>query len=153
MLYQLNHFFVLATILFASDFLVMKRRTVKLLILSPPLSLYICVCVRVCVCVCVLVILMRIFVARPYTHTRRHLFLRNVRSSSGKRYHRRKWTRWLEFKSWAKLSAFHIAQIRLERNAANYLPSIYGYRVEQTELFNFGMAASLGEEKLWIQTC
>ena len=30
-------------------------------------------------------------------------------------YHRRKWTRWQEFKSWTRLIAFHIALIPLEK--------------------------------------
>ena len=29
----------------------------------------------------------------------------------------------------------------------------FGQIAEQTELFNIGMATSLGEGKLWIQTC
>ena len=35
----------------------------------------------------------------------------------------------------------------------NYPLFIYGRIVEQTELFNFGVATGLGEGKLWIQTC
>ena len=40
-------------------------------------------------------------------------------------YRRRKWTRRHEFKSWTRLSAFHIA-LRWERYESNYSPSSYG---------------------------
>ena len=59
-------------------------------------------------------------------------------------YHRRKWNRLPEFKSWTRLFAFHIALIPWERYESNYSPSICG-------LFNLRMATCLKNEKLWIQ--
>ena len=41
-------------------------------------------------------------------------------------YRRRNWTRGLEFISWTRLIAFHIALIPLERYESNYSPSSYG---------------------------
>ena len=41
-------------------------------------------------------------------------------------YRRKKWTRWHEFKSWARLIAFHIALIPLGKVWSNYSPYSYG---------------------------
>ena len=37
-------------------------------------------------------------------------------------------------------------------SASNYFPFTYGLINEQTDFFNHGMATSLGEERLLIQT-
>ena len=65
-------------------------------------------------------------------------------------YRRRKWTRWHEFKSWIRLIAFHIALIPMN---PIILPPTMSKIVGQTRFFSLGEATSLGEGKLWIQTC
>ena len=66
-------------------------------------------------------------------------------------YRRRIWTRRHEFKSWTWLIAFHIALIPLGK----VWIQIFSLQliVGQTRFFSLGEATSLGEGKLWIQTC
>ena len=64
-------------------------------------------------------------------------------------YHRRKWTRRHEFKSWTRLIAFHIALIPLGK----VWIQLFSLQLGQTRLFSLGEATSLGKGILWIQTC
>ena len=68
-------------------------------------------------------------------------------------HRRRKWTWWHKFKPWMRLIVFHIALIPLGKVISNYSPSSYRYIVGQTRFFSLVEATSLGEGKLWIQTC
>ena len=70
-------------------------------------------------------------------------------------YRRRKWTRRHEFKTWTRLIAFHIALIPLGKVWIQLFspPLAMGKIVGQTGFFSLGEATSLGEGKLWIQTC
>ena len=67
-----------------------------------------------------------------YIYTRRHSWCNG--------YRRRKWTWRPEFKPSMRLFAHHIAQILLEKEWIQLFSL-------QTELFNHGMATSLGEKK------
>ena len=69
-------------------------------------------------------------------------------------YHRRKWIRRHKFKSWTRLIAFHIALIPLGKvwNPI-ILPPAMGKIVGQTKFFILSEATSLGEGKVWIETC
>ena len=72
-------------------------------------------------------------------------------------YRHRKWTWRQEFKSWMRLIAFHIALIPLGKVWIQ-LFSLQLWvnsreKVEKTGFFSFGEATSLGEGKLWCQTC
>ena len=59
-------------------------------------------------------------------------------------YRRRKWTRRHEFKSWTRVIAFHIALIPLGK---------VWIQLFSLRLWVNSRATSLGEGKLWIQTC
>ena len=68
-------------------------------------------------------------------------------------YHCRKWT-WLhKFKSWRRLIAFPIAVNALGKsmNLIILLQAMVNSRADW--LFSLGMGTSIGERKLWIQTC
>ena len=68
-------------------------------------------------------------------------------------YRRRKW-RWRhEFKSWTRLIAFHIALIPLEKVWIQFFSLQLWVNSRADRVFSLGEATSLGEGKLWIQTC
>ena len=100
-----------------------------------------------------------------HTHTHTHIYIIiiiksrwlhriNRRCPWCNGYRSRKWTQRHEFKSWTRLIAFHIALIPLGKVWIQLisLPP-YGSIVGQTRFFSLGEATSLGEGKLWIQTC
>ena len=64
-------------------------------------------------------------------------------------YRRRNWTRRHEFKSWTRLIAFHIALIPLGKVWIQLL----SLQLWVNKFFSLCEATSLGEGKLWIQTC
>ena len=68
-------------------------------------------------------------------------------------YRRRKWTRRHEFKSWTKLIAFHIALIPLGKVWIQLFSLQLWVNSRRVWFFSLGEATSLGEGKLWIQTC
>ena len=68
-------------------------------------------------------------------------------------YRRRKWTRRHEFKSWTKLIAFHIALIPLRKKWIQLFSPQLWVNSRTDWFFSHSEAASLGEGKLWIQTC
>ena len=66
-------------------------------------------------------------------------------------YHRR--TRWHELKSWTRLITFHIAQIPLGKVWIQLFSLQLWINRRADWIFSLGEATSLGEGKLWIQTC
>ena len=68
-------------------------------------------------------------------------------------YHHRKWTRRNEFKSWTRLIAFHIALIPLGKVWVQLFSLQLWVNSRADWFFSLGEATSLGERKLWIQTC
>ena len=75
-----------------------------------------------------------------------HVSIREIHWCNG--YRPRKWTRRHEFKSWTRLIAFHIALIPLGKV---WIQLWVNSRADW--FFSLGEATSLGEGKLWIQTC
>ena len=63
-------------------------------------------------------------------------------------YRRRKWTWRYEFKSWTRLIAFHIALIP----SGKVWIQLFSLQAN-SRFFSLNEATSLGEGKLWIQTC
>ena len=68
-------------------------------------------------------------------------------------YCRRKWTRRHEFKSWTRLITFHIALIPVGKVWIQLFSLHLWVNSRADRLFSLGEATSVGEEKLWIQTC
>ena len=68
-------------------------------------------------------------------------------------YRCRKWTRRYEFKSWTRLIAFHIALIPLGKVWIQLFSLQLWVNSRADCFFSLGEATSLGEGKLWIQTC
>ena len=68
-------------------------------------------------------------------------------------YCRRKWTRQREFKSWTRFITFHIALIPLGKVWIQLFSLQLWVNIGQTRFFSLGEVTSLGEGKLWIQTC
>ena len=68
-------------------------------------------------------------------------------------YRHRKWTRRHEFKSWTRLIAFHIALIPLGKVWIQLFSLQLWVNSRADCFFSLGDATSLGEGKLWIQTC
>ena len=64
-------------------------------------------------------------------------------------YRRRKWTRRLEFKSWTRLIAFHIALIPL----GNVWIQLFSLQLWVNRRTDWFLQPWWGEGKLWIQTC
>ena len=60
---------------------------------------------------------------------------------------------WYEFKSWMRLIAFHIALIPLGKVWIQLFSLQLRVNSRAVCIFNLGEATSLGEGKLWIQTC
>ena len=60
-----------------------------------------------------------------------------------------------ETSSWMRLTAFHSTNtVRKGMNPIiHYSPPAIGKILGQTRFFSLGGATSLGEGKLWIQTC
>ena len=69
------------------------------------------------------------------------------------RYRRRKWTRRHEFKSWTRLITFQIALIPLGKVWIQLFSLQLWVNSRTDWFFSLGEATSLGEGKLWIQTC
>ena len=67
-------------------------------------------------------------------------------------YRRRNWTRRHEFKSWTDCISHSTNTLGKGMNPI-ILPPAMGKIVGQTRFFSLGEATSLGEGKLWIQTC
>ena len=68
-------------------------------------------------------------------------------------YRRRKWIRQHEFKSWTRLIAFHVALISLGKVWIQLFSLQLWVNSRADWFFCLGEATSLGEGKLWIQTC
>ena len=68
-------------------------------------------------------------------------------------YRCRKCTRRHEFKSWTRLTAFHIALIPFGKVWIHSFSLQLWVNSRTNWLFSLGEATSLGEGQLWIQTC
>ena len=68
-------------------------------------------------------------------------------------YRRRKWTRRQKFKSWTRLIAFHIALIPLGKVWIQLFSLQLWVNSRTDWVLQLGESTSLGEGKLWIQTC
>ena len=80
------------------------------------------------------------------------LFCRKCPRCNG--YRRRKRTRRHEFKSWTRLIAFHIALIPLGKVWIQlFIQLLLWVNNKADWVFSLDEATSLGEGKLWIQTC
>ena len=80
-----------------------------------------------------------------------HIFLWRYPRCNG--YRRKKWTRRDVFKSWTWLIAFHIALIPLGKVWIQLFSLQLWVNSRTDWFFSLGEATSLGERKLWFETC